>query len=353
MNLRVGLVQSAPDHPPGSMSAYGRLVREAVRGRQPDSLVMMTVPFHRQMDGASMWVHHRWRILHGRGALGQADADLFHLLDGSMAAFIPRHYWPKLLVTVHDLIPCLQWRGDLDGPRPSWPAKWIIRRSLHVIRHARAICAVSEATKADLQEITGRTDAVVIPHAVRPLNNCDDHLDLPARFILHVGNNATYKNRTGVVRVFAELKRMADLRSLELIMAGPPPGADLLKLARNLSGVTFMTDVSDRTLATLYRKAQLLIFPSHYEGYGMPVIEAMAAECPVVCSNARALTGLAGDAALSAPADNISAIAGLCREVLTNHEMRNRLIARGKQRADMYSLSAMGQAMCDWYYRNR
>jgi glycosyltransferase involved in cell wall biosynthesis len=349
----IALLQTAPEQPPGSMVAYGRLVEQAVGAISGEAVRLIHVPLYNSRKTCGMWGHHFWRLRHAGGVLDQCDADFMHLLDGSMAAFIPRRYWGRLFITVHDLIPLLQWREEVPGPKPSWPGRWIVRRSLDVICSCRAVCAVSESTKADVARLTGRHDVAVIPHAVRPLEDVARDGALPEKFIFHIGNNAAYKNRLGAIKVFKALRREHNFKELHLMMAGPEPDAELRGEAKDVEGVRFMVDINDRTLSALYRQAALMIFPSYYEGYGMPVAEAMAAGCPVVCSDAPALVEVAGNAALTANADAVEMLAGCCRQILTDDALRLALVARGRARVASHSLENMGNRLVDWYKANR
>ncbi len=338
MKSVVVLVRTCSPDAKGSMAGYARMVEAALRNT--DDFEVRTCDLFPPRS-RSMWHDHLWRLMNARRVLGCQSGDLFHLLDGSMLAFMPQHYLGRTVVTVHDLIPWLQLKRQLPG-QPSVPAAWLIRRSVEDLRHAAGVTAVSEHTRQDVATWTGRRDVVVIPHAVRPLPVDAAGIDpLPQRFVLHIGNNACYKNRAGVINIFA---RLADLPDLELIMAGPPPSIDLRRLAQDIPRVRFLTAVSDAQLGALYRRAALFLFPSLYEGFGMPIAEAMAAGCPVVCSNVASLPEVAGEAALMAAPEDVDALAGHCRALLTNHELRARMCDRGRKTAAAYTMERFG---CD------
>jgi len=346
---RLAWVRTAPPEIPGSMAAYFDLVRRAV---EPWSggWEMTVCDLFDPRGGASMWKHHLWRWRNARRVLAEHPADLYHWLDGSMAAFIPPALQCRSLVTVHDLIPLLQWRGELPG-RPSLPARWLIRRSLRALRAAAALCADSQATRTDLSRLAGIAEGVAaIAVPVRPLPPPED-LSIPGlgpsdSFILHVGNNAAYKNRLGVLEVFSRLR---DCAGLHLVLAGPPPTRQMRAAAARLERVHFAGPVDDARLNGLYRRASLFLFPSLYEGYGMPVLEAMAAGCPVVCSTAAALAEVAGGAALSAPAPDPGALAAQCRALLSDEALRRRMIGLGKARAAAFDVASMGRSLMEWY----
>ena len=346
---RLVWVRTSPPDVPGSMAAYGELVRQAVAPRAAGWEFAVCDLFD-PAGGSSMWRHHLWRLRHARRALARTPADLWHWLDGSMAAFIPAAWRPRTVATVHDLIPLLQSRGELPGA-PSLPARILIRRGIRALGECAGLCAVSAATRADLARWAGiGADAAVIPHPPRPFPPSAPKTAsaIPGRFLLHVGNNAAYKNRPGVLDVFA---RLADVPDLHLVMAGPPPSPALQAAASGLGRVHFVGPVDDAQLHGLYRAAALLLFPSLWEGYGMPVLEALAAGCPVVCSTAPALAEVAGDAALCAPAADAAALAAHVRALLDDEALRRRMVARGLARAAAFDVATLGRSLLAWYER--
>ena len=117
---RLVWIRTAPAHAPGSMAAYAELVRQAVKPLA-EGWEFSACDLYDPCGGDSMWRHHLWRLRNARRVLAEHSADLFHWLDGSMAAFIPPALRGRSMATVHDLIPLLQSRGELPG-KPSWPA---------------------------------------------------------------------------------------------------------------------------------------------------------------------------------------------------------------------------------------
>ncbi len=354
MSFSLTLLHTCPPAVPGSMSAYASLVNAALETQPCEDLVLRHCFVHAPDTGASMWRHHLWRLRHARRTLERAPADLYHLLDGSMAAFVPRAVRARTVVTVHDVIPMLQARRELPG-RPSRPARWLMQRSLAALSEMAGIAADSTNTSNDLRRLAGTLpECRVIPLAVRsfPAEAAGGRTYTPpSRYVLHVGNNARYKNREGVLDVFGHLQ---DLTDLELVMAGPPPTDALRRLAAPFgSRVRFLVDVTDGELAVLYRHAALLLFPSLYEGFGMPVQEAMAAGCPVVCSDTGSLPEVAGGAALTAPADDAAALAAHCRNLLEQEALRSTLRRKGLERAATFTMNRMGAQLLAWYRRSK
>jgi len=343
---RMTLIRTSPPLPPGSMTICASLLEEALGDGSSVGMQIRTCNFF-DPAGGSMQSHHLWRLRHASSFFTQHPSDRYHLIDGSMAAFLPRDVLEKTVVTVHDLIPLLQMQRRLPG-RPGPAGRWVIGRSLRALRNAAGLAAVSGHTRRDLSEQTGRDDIVVIPHPVRRLeeNPVPACADLPERYLFHVGNNAVYKNRSGVLDVFA---RLQDLPDLHLILAGPPPTRDLKRISERLSRVRFEINPSDNQLSVLYKKASAFLFPSLYEGFGMPVLEAMAAGCPVVCSSAASLPEVAGEAAWFAPAGNGELLAQHCRTLLEDSARREDLILKGRKQAAQFTKERFAGDVQMWY----
>lgn len=348
MKTVLALIRTSPSQSLGSMSAYSTLVRQALDCTEPLFSEIRFCDLFAPFRGRSMWFHHVWRFIHARRLLKATNADLYHLLDGSMCGFIPSEFRQRTVATVHDLIPALQMNGDLPES-PSLPATWLIRRTLRALPNVAGIAADSAHTLQDLQRLTGTTtEGPVIPLAVRPFSRetvAGRHV-MPSRYILHVGNSAQYKNRQGVVEVFA---RLHDLDDLHLIMAGPEPDFALRQKVQGFKRVSFQVDPPDGLLRNLYDKAALLLFPSLYEGFGMPVLEAMAAGCPVVCSDGGSLPEVTGNAALRAPASDCDALACHCRALLENPRLHQEQVKRGLQHAAQFTMERFSSELHAWY----
>lgn len=173
-----------------------------------------------------------------------------------------------------------------------------------------------------------------------------------AKTILYVGRADPYKNVTGLLEAFAILVREGlDVR---LRIAGPPDlrYPEPQALARRL-GVDHCVEwagyLGDAELVQAYRRADVLALLSRYEGFGLPVAEAMACGTPVVCSNTASLPEIAGKAALLVSPDDASAAAAALREVLTNRELAARLRAEGLRQAARFSWEAAAAAVVEVY----
>lgn len=365
--LTVALVATAPPAL-GSMRAYADLVEEALASSslpRPVRVVRVDLALPARLLARVPAPLRPWaNIVHVAWAarrLRSVHADVFHVLDGASAHVVRACGGRPTVVTVHDVIPHLRLQGWFGGHRGSLPGRVLLRRITGGLRAADRLVAVSAGTARDLIRVVGvsgsRVDVVpvaLLPKARRLLRR--PPIAWPVRrredpYVLHVGHNGFYKNRSGVVRVFA---RVADRADVRLVLAGPRPTRALRALVEALGlpeRVTFVEDPSDEALETLYRGASLLLFPSLYEGFGLPVLEAMAAGCPVVCSTGGALPEVAGEAALTAPPDDEAVLAEAALRVLETPREAGRLIALGRERAATYTLDAMAAGLLSAYER--
>ena len=166
--------------------------------------------------------------------LRRYSPDLFHLTDGSTCYVLNRLDPKKCVVTLHDLIPLLQQQGRFPIAPSGIFARWLIKKNLCSLGAQRNLCVDSMATNEDLKSnIDSDITPVVIFLTIRnKLLTCcpnlipswQERVEQGQRLILHVGNSGFYKNRTTVVKVFAELVKT---HPLELVMAGGPPDGQL------------------------------------------------------------------------------------------------------------------------------
>lgn len=186
-----------------------------------------------------------------------------------------------LVLTVHDMIheKFPQYFSEKD--------KTAEKKALLIARAQRVI-AISNHTKNDLIELlhVDPEKIDVIYHGINPVKSTYIGLSLPDSYILYVGERGRYKNYSRLLNVFIRLR--IENKELRLVCTGKPFRKHELETLKNLglSNYVSYVDANDDELGQLYREACLFVYPSLYEGFGIPILEAYANECPVVLSRA-------------------------------------------------------------------
>lgn len=254
--------------------------------------------------------------------------DLFHGLNQRL----PRHRFRRQVVTIHDVF-------ALSSERYSTPD--FRRRFSQMLRDASAradhFITVSAYTRDELCRHLGVDPArvTVIHHGVDPAGGRTHAAREP--LLLIVGAVQVRKNTLAAVRVLERLPKPVRL----VVAGGSGYGADdAYEYVRKncLSDrVAFLGHAGEEQLENLYARASLLLFPSLEEGFGLPVLEAMARGLPVVASNSSSLPEICGDAALLADPTDVGGLTEACRRILDDPALRADLAARGRRQAAGFS----------------
>lgn len=235
-------------------------------------------------------------------ALRSRSVDVFHVPHFN----IPFFHGERLVVTVHDLL----YLHDRTASRSRWGRPYVNALLKRVARTARAVIAVSEFTKKDLLKNFPSLDpnrVFVIHEAASeffkpvPKPEAEAHLRrrfaLEGPFVLFVGTLKPHKN----LKTLAEAMRSARSRGVreKLVVVGraDPKAPEAAESLSGDEGACFLGEVADEDLRMLYGAATVFVLPSLWEGFGIPVLEAMACGAPVISSNAASLPEAAGDAA--------------------------------------------------------
>jgi glycosyltransferase involved in cell wall biosynthesis len=277
--------------------------------------------------------------------LGSLEADLYH------CPYIPfPYFWKRIpkVVTIHDLIPILfpeSVRGSLKGRFPG-AFHWLHRRAIRV---ADRIITVSAHTAKDVIRLFPEAEEkiTVVSNGVLISDLLDDDvvtsqledLGVHRPYILYVGRRDPYKRVDLLVRAFA---RVADSVNGQLVLVGQPdprfPHAErALEETGIHSRVTVLGYVAGRSLQALYQGAQFVAHPSAYEGFGLPLLEAMAAGTSVLACRAASIPEVVGDAAHLVEPDNLDELTGGILELWENSDLRQRLSKAGLQRVHEFT----------------
>jgi glycosyltransferase involved in cell wall biosynthesis len=278
-------------------------------------------------------------------ALGRARVDLFHAPHYVVS---PLTRCP-FVVTIHDCIH-LRFPEYLPNRAAQTYARAMMRSSAH---RARRVLTVSNASKQDILHYlhvpaekveviyNALDERLASPPTDEEVTSIRERFQLTSPFILYTGNIKPHKNVDRLIEAYSILRRRGQQEAQLLII-----GDDISKypnLRRMVhrfqmhKHVRFLGFVPDVTLAALYRLASVFVFPSLYEGFGLPPLEAMAAGVPVVTSNISSLPEVVGDAAVLVDPMDAGAIADAMARVLTDPALRATLIARGYERVKLFS----------------
>ena len=262
---------------------------------------------------------------------------------------IPLRWRGPLVVTIHDLIP-IQHPSWMSTPLAAPYAAFMLRQ---VARRASAVIAVSEATKRafcawagmDPQRVTTIPHGVP-PHVVRPIPAAQRDRVLAAYgvhppFVLWVSAVRPHKNPLTVLRAFARLRARYQIPH-QLVMVGALPRwyqtpwheAQRLGLSE---AIRWMGSVPAEIVSVLYQTARVLVMPSFEEGFGLPVLEAMAAGLPVLVSTTPALVELVGTAGVTIDPNDVDGWAKRLYTVLLNDDLHRTLQDQGRHRASQFT----------------
>ncbi len=248
----------------------------------------------------------------------------------------------RYIVTVHDLIP-------LRFPRRGSPLTTYFRYYIpQVLTQAEHILCDSNATAKDITHFFNIPANKITPVLLAHDANDFCFLDLPtSNYFLYIGRHDPYKNLPRLIDAFAALPRGHDY---ELWIAGPPDRryTPTLQAQVDQLGITaqvkFLDYVPYDQLPTIINQAIALVFPSLWEGFGLPVLEAMACGTPVITSNLSSLPEVTGDAAILINPYNTGEITEAMQALATDSELRSRLRTLSLNRASHFSWEKTGLA---------
>lgn len=289
-----------------------------------------------------------------------------HVIDQAYANYAGHLQDVPHLVTCHDLLSLQASRGEIPEHRESMFTRLYQAMLLRGLRRAQHLVAVSKTTASILQRLTGRDAAGIStvyndlhhPFAPTPPEEAAQRVARllngarPPRFLLHVGINIWYKNRSGVLEIFARLQQRHPDQDLHLIMVGHllPEALQAYAEAQGIAGrIHVLSGIATEDLQALYSSAEALLFPSLYEGFGWPIIEAMACGCPVMTSNRAPMTEIGGALATYIPPDAPDIAADLVHAALTDRAPGLR--QRCQDHARQFGQGGMIAAYRDLYVR--
>ena len=304
---------------------------------------------------------YRWRLpLYATFLTGQVD--IYH---GPDFVLPPMNNKVHKVVTVHDL-------AFVEHPEYAIPqlAAYLNKVVPEAVAAADVIVAVSRATSQTLIEYfkTPLEKITIIPNGIRPyFRRITDPILLSATLhkfglkhplILGVGTLEPRKNHLGLIKAFhkAQSASGTKLRPAMLALAGGPgwlydETQQLISKLKLENKVRFLGHVTELELITLYSMADVFVFPSFFEGFGVPLIEAMACGAPIITSNTSSLPEVAGDAAVLIDPHNTGQIARAVLQVLEDNQLRDELRKKGYARAQNFTWPKSASKMLSVYQK--
>ena len=297
-------------------------------------------------------------LLVGSRVINPLDVDIYHALYHFLPLGVRAR---KIVVTLHDLIWVEHAALATDIRVKEWLKRLrggpLIGRAL---RLADFVITVSEATRqaARSRFCLAEAKSTVIHHGVDPVFLASATGRLPEacrgkRFVFSLGTSTPYKNVGRLIRAFGVIA--AEFPDLYLLISGRGDSyPSLLKLAREVAPegrIAFTGQLNDAGVRMCFDHAEFLAFPSIVEGFGLPVIEAMASGCPVLTSNTSSLVEISGEAALCVDPLDLDALASGMRRLLTDESLRRRLAESGKERSRLFNWRTCAEKTLD-VYRN-
>jgi glycosyltransferase involved in cell wall biosynthesis len=288
--------------------------------------------------------------------------DLVHHLGG----IVPPGCRVPAVVTLHDL-QYLSYPDYFSAAK----RRYLATTQGSSLKRAKVVMAVSEFTRTQAIEAfhLDADKVTVVPPVIRPLPAVSEgrraavlrELDLRGDFVLYPAATYPHKNHAVLVKAFAEVAKSHDV---SLVLTGAVGAgawgsahstrAEISDLVARLgldARVRMPGYVTTEQLAVLYDEASLLAFPSRFEGFGIPVVEAMSAGCPVIAADATALPALIGDAGLLVDPDDVAAWSAAISGLLDNPDNRKRLAEAGRARAAEFAAVDPVARVVDVYRR--
>ncbi len=309
------------------------------------SRVILPGPFHGPQQWAARYYFYPWRVKREAKRV-----DLVHVLDHSYAHMIEPAGRRPVVVTVHDLMPVVVLRSPtgVGGWREGVRNRFL-RQALKALRQADSYIVGTEWLKRELATWLGDDKNIyVVPFGVdraffgesavaRERGRREWRIPEDAFVVLHVGSTVDRKNVPLVIQTVARLRQQTDAYLLQVGGRLTPEQEQLIDRLDLRSAVRSISSADETALRRAYRTADVLLFPSLYEGFGFPVLEAFASGLPVVTSGAGGLKEVAGDAAIVVEGRDPGGYVEALERLSEDSDEREEMIQRGWARARQFT----------------
>lgn len=379
-SLRVILVGNYPNDSATSMDLFAEILEEKL----PELGVEVTLLRPKVMigklknsgEGLGKWLGYidkyllfPFALLKQARSAKRKGSTLFHVCDHSNAMYLPYVKDLPHLITCHDLLAVRSALGEIPQNRTGFTGRilqgWILKN----LARSGYVSSVSRSTADDLDRLSGhheKTSNVIyngLNYQYEPVDesSCQQLLEnffgriqikKPKKYLFHVGSTAWYKNRQGLLNIYTALLEKYP-EAPPLVIAGKPHTESIQKFIDDQGlgeQVLYVGSVSNEELNALYSGAELFLLPSLFEGFGWPIIEALASGCRVLTSNRAPMTEIGGDGALyidpDSPSEAAEAISRLLSESVEDREKR---VQTGLEQAEKFTTSGMVGSYLETY----
>jgi len=329
-----------------SMQIWGRALLRELLERNIDARLICPKPVFGRLrpsaNGFGKWLGYidRFLLFPRQLRAAAADSDVVHICDHGSAMFACKVKGRPVVVTCHDMLAVRGALGEIPEMRSSLSGRLLQSWIQKGVRHAAHVACVSQFTLDDAARILKNDvnlskvlNGLNYPFRVLEEAEVERRLaglpGLQRPFILHVGSSHARKNRDGVIRIFAQAAKSVDL---QLVFAGSALSEVLQQAARSEQVEERIIQVVDpkvEMVEALYNRAVALLFPSKYEGFGWPPIEAQACGCPVVASDIPPLGEAVAGSAVLYPLENEAGMAEMIVRLARDREFRDAVRQRG------------------------
>jgi glycosyltransferase involved in cell wall biosynthesis len=291
-------------------------------------------------------------------------ADIVHICDQGNAVYVKYLGNTPHVITCHDLFPIRSGLGEFPEYRTGWTGKQFQQMVMRGLNRAHKVACISEQTKSDVLRLSSLSKSAVsvIPmglnYAYTPMVASESQPRLKAlgipqncQFILHVGANHWYKNRLGVLSIFYQLILQLQQPEFYLVMVGKPMTDEMrqfIKIHNMTQKVIELVEIDNENLRAIYSSATALLFPSLYEGFGWPIIEAQACGCPVFTSNRSPMNDVGGEAAIYIEPDQPKETA---EEIIRNLPTLKQMKSKGFINSQKFSAEKMISEYINLYHQ--
>lgn len=366
--MKILLIGNYPNSRQQSMQRFAELIRDG----------MTTAGHEVRLIRPCVWLGRVWRGETGLDKwIGYIDrfvifppllrkqvdwADIIHICDQANTVYLPYLRGKPHLVTCNDVLAIRAAMGEIPESPTGWSGRIYQRWILRHLKRARSVACISHQTEDELLRVAGlpheRVTVILmgLNYPYYPMASKDALPRIKALgiqsacpFFFHVGGNQWYKNRAGVLRIFAHLANRREYRDHHLVMAGKPWPQAMRQVVKDLgleSRVMELVEVSNEDLRALYSTAEALIYPSLQEGFGWPIAEAQACGCVVATTDRAPMNEVGGTAAIYFnPAQEVEAAQRIAEGLQAAEKHR----ASGLVNAARYAPEAMIQGYLHCY----